>query len=243
MTSLTMKRALALGLAAAATTLALADEAAIRKNLAERLPNFPKIDEVTKTAIPGVYEVRMGTDILYADENGNHLLQGSMIETKTRTDLTQARIDKLTMIDFAALPLKDAVLVKQGTGARKLVVFADPNCGYCKRIERDLQTLKDVSIYTFLYPILGADSTAKSKDIWCAKDNAKAWRNWMIDQAVPQKAPADCDVAALERNLKLGQKYRVQGTPAVVFEDGTRAPGAVPAAQIESRIQAAAKKG
>jgi thiol:disulfide interchange protein DsbC len=121
MTSLTIKRALALGLAAAATTLAttlaLADEAAIRKNLAERLPNFPKIDEVIKTPIPGLYEVRMGTEILYADENGNHLIQGSMIETKSRTDLTQARIDKLTMIDFASLPLKDAVLVKQGTGA------------------------------------------------------------------------------------------------------------------------------
>jgi thiol:disulfide interchange protein DsbC len=247
MTSLTIKRALALGLAAAAAALATlpasADEAAIRKNLAERLPNFPKIDEVSKTAIPGVYEVRMGTDILYSDENGNHLFQGALIETKTRTDLTQARIDKLTMVDFASLPLKDAVLVKQGTGARKLVIFADPNCGYCKRIERDLQTLKDVSIYTFLYPILGADSTAKSKDIWCAKDSAKAWRSWMIDNATPQKAAADCDVAALERNLKLGQKYRVQGTPAVVFEDGTRAPGAVPAAQIESRIQAAAKKG
>lgn len=247
MTSLTIKRALALGLAAAAAALAAlpasADEAAIRKNLAERLPNFPKIDEVSKTPIPGLYEVRMGTEILYSDENGNHLVQGSLIETKSRTDLTQARIDKLTMIDFASLPLKDAVLVKQGTGARKLVVFADPNCGYCKRIERDLQTLKDVSIYTFLYPILGADSTAKSKDIWCAKDNAKAWRSWMIDNTAPQKAAADCDVAALDRNLKLGQKYRVQGTPAVVFEDGTRAPGAVPAAQIESRIQAAAKKG
>ena len=243
MTSLTIKRALAFGLAAAATTLALADEAAIRKNLAERLPNFPKIDEVSKTPIPGVYEVRLGTEILYADENGNHLIQGSLIETKTRTDLTQARIDKLTMIDFASLPLKDAVLVKQGNGSRKIVVFADPNCGYCKRIERDLQSVKDVSIYTFLYPILGADSTAKSRDIWCAKDSAKAWRSWMIDNATPQKAPADCDVAALDRNLKLGQKYRVQGTPAVVFEDGTRAPGAVPASQIESRIQAAAKKG
>ena len=247
MTSLTIKRALALGLAAAAAALAAlpasADEAAIRKNLAERLPNFPKIDEVSKTPIPGLYEVRMGTEILYSDENGNHLVQGSLIETKSRTDLTQARIDKLTMIDFASLPLKDAVLVKQGTGSRKVVVFADPNCGYCKRIERDLQTLKDVSIYTFLYPILGADSTAKSKDIWCAKDNAKAWRSWMIDNTAPQKAAADCDVAALDRNLKLGQKYRVQGTPAVVFEDGTRAPGAVPAAQIESRIQAAAKKG
>jgi thiol:disulfide interchange protein DsbC len=247
MTSLTLKRALALGLAASATLMATmparADEAAIRKNLAERLPNFPKIDEVSKSPIPGLYEVRMGTEILYSDENGNHLIQGSVIETKTRTDLTQARIDKLTMIDFASLPLKDAVLVKQGTGARRIVVFADPNCGYCKRIERDLQAVKDVSIYTFLYPILGADSTAKSRDIWCAKDSAKAWRSWMIDNAVPQKAASDCDVAALDRNLKLGQKYRVQGTPAVVFEDGTRAPGAVPAAQIESRIQAAAKKG
>jgi thiol:disulfide interchange protein DsbC len=232
------------GLLAALLALgAGAQEATIRKNLAERLPNFPKIDEVSKTPIPGVYEVRIGHDILYSDENGHHLLQGSMIETKTRTDLTQARIDKLTMIDFASLPLKDAVLVKQGSGARKLVVFADPNCGYCKRIERDLQTLKDVSIYTFLYPILGADSTTKSRDIWCAKDNAKAWRSWMLDNSAPQKAGADCDVAALERNLKLGQKYRVQGTPAVVFEDGTRAPGAVPAAQIESRLQAAAKKG
>lgn len=243
MSSLTIKRALAFGLAAAACTLALADEAAIRKNLAERLPNFPKIDEISKTPIPGIYEVRLGTDILYSDENGNHLFQGALIETKTRTDLTQARIDKLTMIDFASLPLKDAVLVKQGTGARKLVVFADPNCGYCKHIERDLQTVKDVSIYTFLYPILGADSTAKSKDIWCAKDSAKAWRSWMIENTVPQKAAAGCDVAALERNLKLGEKYRVRGTPAVVFEDGTRAPGAVPAAQIESRLQAAAKKG
>jgi thiol:disulfide interchange protein DsbC len=243
MTFLTTTRALAAALAVGAALPALADEATIRKNLAERLPNFPKIDEVSKTPIPGIFEVRIGTDILYSDASGSHLFQGSLIETKTRTDLTQARIDRLTMVDFASLPLKDAVLVKQGSGARKLVVFADPNCGYCKRIERDLQTLKDVSIYTFLYPILGADSTAKSRDIWCAKDSAKAWRAFMLDNTAPPKAPADCDVAALDRNLKLGQKYRVQGTPAVVFEDGTRAPGAMPAAQIESRIQAAAKKG
>lgn len=241
--TLTTMRAAALAATVLATTAVLADEAAIRKNLAERLPNLPKIDEVSKTPIPGLYEVRIGTEILYADENGQHVIQGSIIETKTRSDLTQARIDKLTMIDFAALPLKDAVLVKQGNGSRKLAVFADPNCGYCKRIERDLQTLKDVSIYTFLYPILGPDSNVKSRDIWCAKDSAKAWRSWMIDGVAPPKAGADCDVAALDRNLKMGQKHRVQGTPAVVFEDGTRAPGAMPAAQIESRIQAAAKKG
>lgn len=244
MTSMNTLRRGALALGLLAVTSAWADEAAIRKNLAERLPNLPKIDEVSKSPIPGLYEVRFnGAEIIYTDEQGQYVVQGAIIETKTRADLTQARIDKLTMVDFAALPLKDAVLVKQGTGARKLVVFADPNCGYCKRIEKDLLTLKDVSIYTFLYPILGPDSNVKSKDIWCSKDAGKAWRSWMVDGVMPAKAAADCDVAALERNVKMGQKYRVNGTPAVVFEDGSRAPGALPAAQIESRIVAAAKKG
>lgn len=222
---------------------AWADEATIRKNLAERLPNFPVIDEVSKTPIPGLFEVRIGAEVLYTDENGNHLIQGHLIDTKTRADLTEARIAKLTQIDFASLPLKDAILIKQGTGARKLVVFGDPNCGYCKRLERDLLSLKDVSIYTFLFPILGPDSSVKSKDIWCAKDPGKIWRNWMVDGVAPPKMTAKCDTAAIERNLALGNRHRVQGTPAVVYEDGTRSPGAVPAEQIESRLAAAAKKG
>ena len=221
---------------------ALADEAAIRKNLPERLPNLPKIDEVSKTPIPGIYELRIGTDLVYSDENGNHLIQGVIIDTRSKTDLTQARIDKLTAIDFASLPLKNAVLIKQGSGARKLVVFGDPNCGYCKRLERDLIALKDVSIYTYLYPILGADSTTKSRDIWCAKDPAKAWRAWMVDGQLPSKAAANCDISAIEANIEMGRKFKVQGTPAMVFEDGSRAPGAIPTAQIEARLLAAQKK-
>jgi thiol:disulfide interchange protein DsbC len=222
---------------------ALADEAAIRKNLPERLPTFPKIDEVSKTPMTGLYEVRMGTEIVYTDETGQFLIQGSLIDTKTRADLTQARIDKLTAIDFATLPFKDAVLIKQGSGARKVVVFADPNCGYCKRLEKDMLSLTDVSIYTFVLPILGPDSTTKSRDIWCAKDPGKAWRAWMVDGQVPAKALANCDTAALDRNSEMGRKYKVQGTPALVFEDGSRSPGAMPAAQIESRMVAAVKKG
>jgi thiol:disulfide interchange protein DsbC len=240
-------RAASLLMVAAATGLialsAQADEAAIRKNLPERLTNFPKIDEVSKTPIPGLYEVRLGTDLVYTDETGNYLIQGSIVDTRSKSDLTQARIDKLTAIDFASLPLKNAVLIKQGSGARKVVVFADPNCGYCKRLEKDLLALKDVSIYTFLYPILGPDSTVKSKDIWCAKDPGKAWRAWMVDGQMPAKAAANCDAAALDANTEMGRKYKVQGTPAMVFEDGSRAPGAIPAAQIESRMAAAAKKG
>lgn len=235
--------ALAATLAATLATSALADEAAIRKNLAERLANFPKIDEVNKSPLAGLWEVRLGTEIVYTDETGNYLVQGSLIDTKTKIDLTQARIDKLTAIDFASLPLKDALLIRQGSGARKVAVFADPNCGYCKRLEKDLLALKDVSIYTFLLPILGPDSSAKSKDIWCAKEPAKAWRAWMVDGQTPAKFAGSCDSAALERNTEMGKKYKVNGTPAMVFEDGSRAPGAIPAAQIETRLAAAAKKG
>jgi Disulfide bond isomerase protein N-terminus/Thioredoxin-like domain len=150
--SLLRRVSLLLCLALFAGHAAWAQEALIRKNLSERLPNLPKIDEVNKTPIPGLYEVRIGQEILYADEQGNYLIQGNLIDTKTRADLTEARLSKLSAIDFASLPLKDAVVIKQGSGARRLAVFGDPNCGYCKRFERDLAKLQDVTIYTFLYP-------------------------------------------------------------------------------------------
>jgi thiol:disulfide interchange protein DsbC len=221
---------------------AVAQEAAIRKAIAERLPDFPKIDEVTKTAIPGVYELRIGTDVFYSDETGSHLIEGHVIETKTRTNLTQARIDKLTAIDFAALPLKDAIVWKQGTGARKIAVFADPNCGYCKRFERDLNNVKDVTVYTFLLPILGGDSPEKSRNIWCAKDNTKAWRDWMLAGVVPQRSMGQCDTAAIARTEALARKHRINGTPAVIFEDGKRIPGAMTADQIEKQLVASRSK-
>ncbi|MCI1190555.1 DsbC family protein [Calidifontimicrobium sp. SYSU G02091] len=228
-------------LLAAIAATASAQEAVIRKNLAERLPQLPKIDEVTKTPVPGLWEVRIGNDVLYTDERGDFVVQGAIFDTRTRTNLTEERINKLTAIDFATLPLKDAMVVKQGSGARKLVVFADPNCGFCKRFERDLLNVKDVTIYTFLYPILGADSTEKSRAIWCAKDPMKAWRDWMIDGVAPPKVSGKCDDAVLQRNLALGQKHRIQGTPAIVYEDGTRSPGALPAAEVEKQLAARSK--
>jgi thiol:disulfide interchange protein DsbC len=218
-----------------------ANEAAIRKNLAERMPNIPKIDEIQKTPVAGLWEVRIGTDILYTDAEGQYIIQGDVFDTKARQNLTQTRIDKLTAFDFPTLPLKDAIAFKQGSGARKLVVFGDPNCGYCKRFERDVASLKDVTVYTFLYPILGPDSDAKSRDIWCAKDRGKAWRDWMLEGKTPPKAEANCDVAAITRNVALGKKHRVQGTPAAVLEDGARLPGAVPLEQLERRVAAASK--
>lgn len=235
-------KSIALAVLALAASATFAQEAVIRKTLAERIPNFPKIEEVSKSPIPGLYEVRIGNEILYTDETGSFIVQGSIIDTKTRANLTEERLEKLTAIDFAALPIKDAITIKQGTGARKLAVFVDPNCGYCKRFERDLTTVKDVTIYTFLYPILGPDSNVKSRDIWCAKDAGKAWRAWMVDGVTPPKNLGACDTGALDRNIALGQKHRVQGTPALVFENGVRKPGALPAAQVEQLLVAAGKK-
>ena len=218
---------------------ALADEAAIRKNLPERLSNLPPIDEVSKTPIPGVYEVRIGGELLYTDENGNHLIQGSMIDTRTRTNLTEARLNKLNAVDFAQLPLKDAIVWKNGTGARKMAVFADPNCGYCKRFEADLQKVKNVTVYTFLLPVLGGDSPQKSENIWCAKDQAKAWLSWMLENKTPVKNMGACSTP-IERNLAFASKYRINGTPAIIFADGTRVPGAINAEQIEKQLVASA---
>ena len=206
-------RAAALAALAIAASAVFADEAAIRKAVAERLPDLPPIDEVTKMPIPGLYELRLGTDLLYSDENGNHIIQGSVLDTRSRINLTEVRTAKLTAIDFASLPLKDAIVWKQGSGARRMVVFADPNCGYCKKFERDLQQVKNVTVYTFLFPILGGDSPEKAKNIWCAKDATTVWRNWMIEGAVPPRSMGACDTP-LQRNLAFGKKHRITGTPA-----------------------------
>ena len=214
---------------------ALAQEATIRKNLAERIPQLQKIDEVSKSAMPGLYEIRVnGSEIYYTDGEGNFLLQGNLIDTRQRRNLTEERVDKLTAISFDALPLKDAFTIVRGTGKRKLAVFEDPNCGYCKRFERDLQKVDNVTIHMFLYPILSADSNEKSKNIWCAKDRVKAWQDWMVRDKVA--ATASCDISAIERNVEIGRKHKITGTPTLIFADGTRVPGAITAAQVEKYL-------
>ncbi len=209
-----------------------AQEATIRKNLQERLPVFSKIDEVRKTPMNGLFEIRVNDrDIFYTDAEGNFLIQGNLIDTKAKRNLTEERVEKLSAIDFDALPLKDAFTVVRGNGKRKLAVFADPNCGFCKRLERDLEKVNDVTIHNFLIPVLGPDSAEKSKNIWCAKDKGKAWLDWMIrDQAA---AKASCDTAALERNLDFSKKHKITGTPTLFFANGSRVPGAINAQQIE----------
>ena len=215
---------------------ATAQEAAIRKNLAERLPNFSKIDEVKQTAMPGLYEVRIESNLFYTDAKGDYLIQGELMDVKERRNLTEERMNKLNAVAFNSLPLKDAFTIVRGNGKRKLAVFEDPNCGYCKRFEQDLQNVDNVTIHMFLYPILGADSAEKSRAIWCAKDRAGAWQDWMVRDKPPGAAPAKCDTDAIARTVEFGKKHRITGTPTLIFADGSRVPGAINAQQVEQRL-------
>lgn len=230
--------ALALAALGAAALPAHAQEAAIRKSLGERIPQLQKIDEVRKAEMPGLYEVRVGGDLFYTDAKGDFLLQGDLLDTRTRRNLTEERVNQLTAVAFDALPLKDAFTIVRGKGERKVAIFEDPNCGYCKRFERELQGVDNVTIHLFLYPILGADSTEKSRNLWCAKDRAAAWQDHMVrDKPIP--AAAQCDTAALDRNVAFGRKHKINGTPTLIFANGTRVPGAIDRQQIEKHLSAA----
>ncbi len=239
--SYTLKHLL-LALMAALSLSALAQEAAIRKNLPARLPQLKSIDEVRPAAMPGLFEVRVnGTEIYYSDAQGNYLIEGNLIDTRNRRNLTDERIEKLTAIKFDQLPVKDAFTIVRGNGERKIAVFEDPNCGYCKRFERDLQKVDNVTIYLFLYPILGADSAEKSKAIWCAKDRGLAWQDWMLRDQIAPAAAAMCDTSALARNVDVGRKHKITGTPTLLFTNGARVPGAVDSKKIEQMLTEAAK--
>lgn len=233
-------RILLLAILLASSLSAVANEAAIRKAVAERMPNAPKIDEVRPAPMPGLWEIRIGNEVRYTDPTGTYLIEGELIDLKARKNLTEERVTQLNRVDFAALPFKDALVWKNGNGKRRIAVFADPNCGYCKRFEKSLQDLKDVTVYTFLIPILGGDSADKTRSIWCAKDSAGTWLGWMLRNEQPPKAPATCDAAAIERNLALSRRINVNGTPAILLEDGNRIPGAVSTVELEKRLQALA---
>jgi thiol:disulfide interchange protein DsbC len=233
-------RLLTTSLLVTAALPALANEAVIRKALAERMPNAPKVDEVRPSPVPGLWELRIGNEVRYTDPTGSFLIEGEIFDLKAKKNLTEERVTQINRVDFSALPFKDALVWKNGSGKRRIAVFADPNCGYCKRFEKSLQEMKDVTVYTFLIPILGGDSPEKTRAIWCAKDGANTWLAWMLRGEMPPKPAAGCDDGAIERNLALSRKIHVNGTPAILLEDGNRIPGAVGPVELEKRLQALA---
>jgi thiol:disulfide interchange protein DsbC len=218
-----------------------AQEAVIGKALPEKLQGLPPIVSVTETPMKGLYEVVIeGNEILYTNADGSYFIQGSLVETATRRNLTQEKEDVLSAIPFDKLPLKDAFTVTRGKGERKMAMFSDPNCGFCKRIENDILKVDNVTIYYFMYPILGADSVTKAEKVWCAKDKGKVWLDYMT-KGVPIPDAA-CNTAALQRNVAFGRANKINGTPAMFFADGRRVPGAVGADKVEEYLNAAKGK-
>ena len=232
---------LSLSLVASVLTLSLSStyadtvENTIKKNLTDRLPQLPRIDEVTKSPMNGLYEVRLDeTEIYYTDSEGNFLIQGNLIDTRSRKNLTEERTDKLLSVAFDSLPIKDAFTIIRGTGKRKIAVFEDPNCGYCKRFEKDLQKIDNITVYLFLYPILSADSMEKARNIWCSKDKPKTWQDWMTKGQTPSSL--SCESSAMLRNLEYGKKHKIIGSPTILLSDGSRVPGAIEAKELEKLL-------
>jgi len=229
-----LKTLLSLALTASVSLSAFADEASVKKAIEAKLGGN-KVTSVTKTPYLGLYEVYADGQIFYTDEKITAILAGSLIDGKSMKNVTSERMQKLTAISFSDLPLELAIKQVRGDGKRVLASFEDPNCGYCKRLAKEMVKLDNVTIYTFLFPILSPDSLEKSNRIWCSADKAKSWNDWMIDGKAPA-GKADCDTAAIQKNVELGQKLAVSGTPTIFFADGTRVPGAVPLAQIEKKL-------
>lgn len=235
---LTFVRSLLATLLCAAGLAHAADEASVKKNL-ESFLNAPAVDSVKKTPYGGLYEVVLKSgELLYTDANVSFILDGALIDAKTRKNVTQARMAQLQKIDFASLPLDQAIKQVRGNGKRVLATFEDPNCGYCKRLAKDLQKLDNATIYTFLLPILSEDSLKKSRQIWCSSDRAKTWNDWMLDGKVPS-GKEDCDTAAVDKNREFAGKLKITGTPTIFFVDGERVPGAMPLDRIEQKLSAA----
>lgn len=210
-------------------------EAYIKKMITTNLSGGVNVDSVTKTPYGGLYEVRMGTEIVYTDEKAKYIFVGSIIDVKGTVNFTKQRTDELNRVNFSELPLESAVKYVKGDGKRVIAIFEDPNCGYCKKFRKTLQSVDNITIYTFMYNILSDDSIAKSRDIWCSADRSKAWDDWMMNGKVAPTAAANCKTPH-EQVLALGRKHRVTGTPTVIFADGSRLPGMVDVKAMEDKF-------
>ena len=230
-------------LAALLAGSAWADEASLRKTIEAAYPKM-HVQSITKTPYGGLYEVFLDGQIIYTDEKFSFLIaEGRLVDPKNKRDITSERIEELTKVDFSALPLNQAVKVVKGNGSRKLAVFSDPDCPFCKRLEQnELSGITDATIYTFLFPLeqLHPDASNKSKAIWCAPNRAQAWENWILRGQLAQGSTS-CETP-LAKNAELGKKLAITSTPTLIFSDGRRMLGAYPAQEIEKALDAAAKK-
>lgn len=237
-----MKSILILCLAVLVLMPAQAGEKEIRQAVQALAPDA-KVVSVNRTPLIDLYEVVVdgprGSTVVYASGKGDYLLVGELLDVKRQRNLTGERMDKLTAIKFDSLPLNQAIKIVQGNGQRRLAVFSDPDCPFCRKLEQELVKLKDVSLYMFPYPLpMHPDAGRKSKLVWCSRDRAAAWRDMMLNNRLPEGDKTDCD-NPVDKNIALGQRLRIDGTPALIFADGRRVPGYIEAGRIEALLAAA----
>jgi thiol:disulfide interchange protein DsbC len=230
----TMKLLLPSVVVAALVAAAAADEGAVRATLRRVFPQSP-VQSIAATPIPGVLEAAVGGQVLYITEDGRYILGGPLIDFKTNQNLTDARLEKLDAIPFDSLPLDWAIKRVQGKGTRRIAIFEDPDCPYCKKLEDELKGIDDLTIYVLLYPIdeIHPGATAKSKAVWCAKDRLKAWDEVMRTAAAPGTTDCDTPVAKI---VAFGRQHRITVTPTTILPDGRRLLGAAPRADLERQL-------
>ena len=214
----------------------------VKNSLSRNHPNLPEIKSISSTELPGIFEIVVNkSDIFYADMSGKFLIFGEIIsvENNNQVNLTQNRVEELSSFDLKILNYDNAIVRKVGTGEAKIVTFEDPNCGFCRRLYPELNKLNDVTIYTFMIPILGQESVHVSKNIWCSNDREKAWSDYMTDkklETIDEKLLSLCNVNALEENISFAQEYNIMGTPAIFFENGKSFKGYTEAENIVNRM-------
>jgi thiol:disulfide interchange protein DsbC len=232
---------LALAVALFAGAAAARDEATVRKGAEAFLGADMKIEGITRAGFLGFWEVRIatpeGTRLLYTNDEATHFFLGTVFDGRTQTDLTELRMRKLNAVRFADLPLNQAFKIVRGKGTRQLAYFSDPRCPYCKKFDQEIVKMDDVTVHVFMLPIISPESAPLSRAVWCSPDRAKAWLDLMLNDVKPT-ANGNCP-NPIERNLELGKKLRVNGTPTLVFVDGQRMSGWRPAPQLSKLLDEA----
>ena len=211
------------------SAVSMADVATVSKNVKQQHPQL-KLDNIQATEMKGIYSASMDGQVVYLNEDSQHILAGSMIRLKDQHNLTKDLLIQQNSVDWKKLPLQDAIKSVRGTGKRQIAIFSDPNCPYCKQLEAELKKLDNITIYTFILP-LKAQSVAPSKQVYCEKNPALAWENLITKAQLPTSQTSCAN--PVERNMALAHRLGVNGTPAIIFSNGFKVMGAYPAAQIE----------
>lgn len=227
-----------------ASMSASAGEAMIRATLPRLLAGHPKLDQVERSPIAGLWTVRIGSTVLFTDPTGTMLIEGNqLVNLKTRRNHTQELLARALTVPFDKLPLQDAIVThKNGDGSRKVAVFADPNCTFCKRYEHSIKALSNVTVYTFIIPVLGQKSEEIARAVECSSDPASAWTDWMLRAVRPAEPEAACQASATMRNRSFAAAHHITSTPTTFFPSGARVAGEMGYDALRTEIEKPSKQ-